>query len=429
MNKTVCIVLMMTMLLTAFNVKAFANVRLSDISTHWAKADVERSVQLGFINGYEDGTFRPNNTITRAEFTSALTRALNISATKETSVFVDDNNWVEKSIQAAIENELILTDEYDDLKFQPSKNITRQEIAVMLVRAMDKAKEAEDKGFWAKLFSRFTDLTQVDEQFRGYVKIATDLGIINGYGDGSFGPNKTATRAEAVVMVLRTLDKMQTEVATDRLGRAIRTTNLPSNYKDYPYILASIPNEMYEMKYPFNGQGTSTKMVSTELYKNVPEFTDKNVDLWMESVRKYYDLVLNVDYRTIDENWEKEIYQYISLGLNEDVLKRELKEYRQWVQNNQIIVEGWLEPEPTMIYKPGFGGYYVRSQFQFEIKSYKENSKLLYDALAGSKTLKKGVEYQGYADIHIGTNVGGYWGPTVKVINDVSLFFNNNLSN
>lgn len=424
MKKTVSIVLMMTMLLSAFNVTVFANVRLSDITTHWAKADVERSVQLGFINGYEDGTFRPNNTITRAEFVSALSKALKITASKETSVFVDDNNWAEKSIQAAIENELILTDEYDGLKFQPSKNITRKEIAVMLVRAMDKAKEAEDKGFWSKLFSRFTDLTQVDEQFRGYVKIATDLGIISGYGDGTFGPNKTATRAEAVVMVLRTLEKLQTEVATDRFGRAIRTTNLPSNYKDYPYILASIPNEMYEMKYPLSFPGSE---VSAELYTQ-KEFTDSNVDLWMERIRKHYDLVLNVDYRTIDENWEKEIFETISLGLNEDVLKSELKAYREWVQDNQIIIEGWLEPEPTMIYHNGRGRFFVRSQVQFKIVSFKENENLLWDDRVQYQTLKKGVVYKGYTDVAIATNDGGYWGPTLKVSRSSSLFVNNNFS-
>jgi len=424
MKKTVSFLLMMTMLLTAFNVTAFANVRLSDISTHWAKADVERSVQLGFINGYEDGTFRPDNTITRAEFVSALIRALKISATKDTSVFVDDNNWAEKSIQAAIENELILTNEYDDLKFQPSKNITRQEIAVMLVRAMDKAKEAEDKGFLAKLFSRFTDLTQVDEQFRGYVKIATDLGIINGYGDGSFGPNRTATRAEAVVMVLRTLEKKQTKVATDRFGRAIRTANLPSNYKDYPYILASVPNEMYEMKYPMSFPGSE---VSAELYTQ-KEFTPENVDLWMERIKKHYDLVLNVDYRTIDENWEKEIFDTISLGLNEDVLKKELKAYREWVQDNQIIIEGQLEPEPTMIYHNGRGRFFVRSQVQFKIVSFKKNENLLWDDRAQYQTLKKGLVYKGYTDVAIATNNGGYWGPTLKVSKSSSLFVNNNFT-
>lgn len=99
MKKAISIVLMMTMLLMAFNAPAFANIKLSDIPTHWAKADVERSVQLGFINGYEDGTFRPDNTITRAEFTSALVGAMKYSRSAKSSVFVDDNNWAEPYIQ------------------------------------------------------------------------------------------------------------------------------------------------------------------------------------------------------------------------------------------------------------------------------------------------------------------------------------------
>ncbi|MEB3103041.1 S-layer homology domain-containing protein [Ferviditalea candida] len=445
MKKIISTLLLAVLLLVSFNGSVLANtahITFTDISSHWAEASIKKSVELGFINGYGDGTFRPENPITRAEFTTALVGAMKLPISKKSSVFVDDNNWAEPYIETAIENNIILTDEYDNLKFEPSKNITRQEIAVMAVRALDKAKEAEDQGYWKKIFSKLTDLTQVDEKFRGYIKIANDLGIVNGYLDGSFGPKKTATRAEAVVMVLNTLDKLpetdqtgqadQTEqqdqgnVQKDRLGRVIRTTDLPSNYKDYPYILATIPNEMYEMKYPYSNPDVTKRRVSSKLYSTEPQFTDENVDIWMERIEKYYDLVLNVDYRTIDENWESEAFEYINKGVNEDALRRKLKDYREWVQQNQIVVEGSLKPEPTMIYDAGFGGFFVRSQFDFKITSFKENENLLYDDLINYQKLKKDVEYKGYTDIELSTNhSGGNWGSTLRISNTASLFKNN----
>lgn len=428
MKKSVSLMLLLAMLFTTINATALANTQLSDISKHWAKSDVERAVQLGFINGYENGTFKPDNTITRAEFTKSLVAALKLPLSEKSSVFTDDNTWAEPYIQTAIENELILVDEYSNKKFEPSKNITRQEIAVMSVRTLDMQEKAEDKRIWRALFTKLTDLIQVDEKFRGYVKIANDLGIVRGYLDGSFGPTKTATRAEAVVMVLRTLDEMNDDsaVQTDRLGREIRTTNLPKNYKDYPYILASIPNEMYEMQYPTSRAGRS--QTSSVLYATYPEFSGENVDLWMERVRKYYDLVLNVDYRTIDSSWETEIWEYISQGVNEDYLKKELKSYREWVETNQIVIEGWLESEPSIIYHDGWGGFHVRSNIQFEIISFKENKNLIYDSRANNVTLKKGKVYKGFSDIELGTNIGGDWGPTLKVMASASIFSNNNWS-
>lgn len=126
------------------------------------------------------------------------------------------------------------------------------------------------------------------------------------------------------------------------------------------------------------------------------------------------------------ENWEKEIFETISLGLNVDALKAQLKEYREWVQTNQIVIEGWLEPEPSMIYYNGRGKYYVRSQFQFKIVSFKKNENLMWDDRAQYQNLEKGVVYKGYADISIGTNVQGDRS-AVKVLAGASVFENNNL--
>lgn len=181
----------------------------TDIDTHWAKGEIENGVELGFIKGYPDLTFQPNNNITRAEFTTALLKAVHVPTSTQPSVFIDDNNWAEPFIQGAIEKGIIVPSEYSNDRFEPNKKITRQEIAVMVVRALDMEKKAQNQTILSKVLNNFTDMTSIDEKFRGYITIAKDLGIIRGYLDGSFGPHKNATRAEAVVMILNAVKNIE----------------------------------------------------------------------------------------------------------------------------------------------------------------------------------------------------------------------------
>lgn len=189
----------------------------------------------------------------------------------------------------------------------------------------------------------------------------------------------------------------QEEYEKDPYGRIIRTTNLPKNHKDYPYILASIPNEMYEMKYSTAIDGFIT---SAENYHDKEEFSKENVSQWMDNIRNHYDLVLNVDYKTIDENWVDKMVDSFAPGGNERVFKRDLQEYVQWVKENEIVVEGWVEPEPTMIYDT-IPSRWVRSQYEFKVVSYKDNSNLLFDDGSYVLSLEKGRTYKGFVDVDI----------------------------
>nr|WP_202887137.1 copper amine oxidase N-terminal domain-containing protein [Cohnella zeiphila] len=225
------------------------------------------------------------------------------------------------------------------------------------------------------------------------------------------------------------------EAKVDPWGRLIRTTDLPENADDYPYILADVPNEMYEMKYPFSHPDPSERSVSAEMYANWPEFKKENIDIWMDRLKKFGALWLNVDYRTIDDSWAKQLSELESDG-NTGKLKA-AQEYANWVKQNEIVVEGYLDPEPSMIYRDGLGNYYVRSKFRIKFDQFKQHKTLIYDTwFPGEKKLvndmwvpndtpfEKGVWYEGYSDIAMGTNVGGDWGKTLKVSANVSLFFN-----
>jgi len=220
--------------------------------------------------------------------------------------------------------------------------------------------------------------------------------------------------------------------AVDPYGRKIRTTNLPKNYKDYPYILADIPNSMYEMKYPYSRK--EKVMVSSQLHQ-LPEFTQENIDIWMSHIQEYGNLLLNVDYRTIDDKWIRDMSTHMikyASELEKSAVYKDLKQYKNWAQKNKIQIEGTISPEPSMIYDDGLMYYYVRSEVKFKINSFEKSKLLIFDTSEGWSekdfNFQKGVWYSGYVDFPIGTNVGGHWGPTLKVTVNASILENSEIS-
>ncbi|MCD1261342.1 copper amine oxidase N-terminal domain-containing protein [Paenibacillus athensensis] len=211
------------------------------------------------------------------------------------------------------------------------------------------------------------------------------------------------------------------DAKVDEWGRLIRTTDLPTNASDYPYILADVPNEMYELGYP-HSHPTDSK-VSSVLFSTIPEFNKYNVDIWMSRLKTFGALWLNVDYNTIDEAWVQEVFA--TKVQSSDAELKYIRRYMDWVKANKIQTEGYLDPEPSMIYKDGFGDNFVRTKFRIKFISYKESKDLIYDEWFPKKqAFEKGVWYEGYSDIALSTNVGGDWGSTLKVSPGASLFFN-----
>ena len=206
-----------------------------DIAGHWAAVAVERAVRQGWVNGYPDGTFRPEDSVSRAEMTKMLLAATGLepesdaarwmkeTAPKPESSFTDmDENWLTTQgwTETALAAGLLVPADYPGGKFDPSRAITRGEIAVLTVRALGLSGPA---GQDAETESPFTDSGSFPTEQAGFIREAAKAGIINGYPDGSFGAEKTATRAEAVVMVSRVLNVMDSG-ALSKLDQAERFT-------------------------------------------------------------------------------------------------------------------------------------------------------------------------------------------------------------
>lgn len=181
--------------------------RFADINdAAWAKEAIGALAYEGVISGYEDGTLRPNNEITRDEFVKLLVIALDIDMSDLTGVTYSDveaGSWQEPYIIAATKANLV--NGTGTLTFGSGSTISRQDMATMIYRAVLALK--------LKLSSNSTVKFRDEEMISGYALDAVNTlaasGVVSGMGDGIFAPGARATRAQAICMIfnLRSLMK------------------------------------------------------------------------------------------------------------------------------------------------------------------------------------------------------------------------------
>jgi len=171
---------------------------------HWAYECIMKLCQQNIVNGYPDKTFRPGNNITRAEFAKLIGVALGLAKQiPERSTFKDvrPTDWHYGYVEVAAKAGLVKG--YAG-NFRPNAQISRQEMAAIIVRALGKEAEAQ---ILAKEKLALADAAKIAGWAKGYVALAVAQGIIEGYPDNTFGPAKNATRAESSTMVCRYLEK------------------------------------------------------------------------------------------------------------------------------------------------------------------------------------------------------------------------------
>lgn len=172
----------------------------TDLSGHWASSMIKEAVSAGIVKGYPDGSFRPNHSVTRAEFAVMLAGALNLRDEGTSLSFTDKNSigsWANQAIAQAVAAGII--GGYEDGSFRPNAAITRAEMVTMIARALELPVDTQAT-------TGFADDANIAGWAKGAVEAVHQLGIVNGRNDNRFVANDSATRAEAVVMILRLLE-------------------------------------------------------------------------------------------------------------------------------------------------------------------------------------------------------------------------------
>ncbi|QVY61305.1 bifunctional 2',3'-cyclic-nucleotide 2'-phosphodiesterase/3'-nucleotidase [Cytobacillus gottheilii] len=167
----------------------------------WAYDYITELAEKGVINGTTETTFSPSANVTRGQFTAFIARAFDLESTKK-APFTDSKGSLENEIAAAYEAGII--NGTSSTKFEPNKEITRDQMAAIAVRAYEyktgkKAPTAELK---------FKDNTKISASLYTEVQKAAALGIMNGTSAGTFEPLKTAKRDQAAKVVSELLGNL-----------------------------------------------------------------------------------------------------------------------------------------------------------------------------------------------------------------------------
>jgi hypothetical protein len=184
---------------------AVSTVTFKDISSHWAKDDILLLANKRIVNGVTADTFAPNRNISRAEFAALVVKALGFAPTSEdikTFTDVQPSAWYASYINTAVQYGIVKG--MSDGTFHPNQEVTRQEMAVMLDRVLEltqKNTSSSDTGTTA--FDQ--DGSQIAEWAQSSIDELAAAGIMQGKSAGKFAPLDHATRAEAVVTLKRLL--------------------------------------------------------------------------------------------------------------------------------------------------------------------------------------------------------------------------------
>ena len=169
--------------------------KFTDIDDYWAADYVDFLYNADITTGYSDGTFRPNQNISRAQFAVMLYRYLKLDANKYESVslpFADLGQIPAYALPAAkaLYSEGIITgsEKNGKLYFNPDSSLTRAQAAAMIGRTQAKG--------YAEAELTFTDNGKIPAYAAPYIRTMTAQGVISGYSDGSFKPNNNITRGQ-----------------------------------------------------------------------------------------------------------------------------------------------------------------------------------------------------------------------------------------
>jgi len=174
-------------------------------SEHWAYEKVKLMQEKEIISGFEDGTFRPDTSVTREQFASILVKTLGLTNIYANIEFedVEGHRWSKDAIKIASP---YLTGYQIDNKyyFRPSEPAVREDMAVAVVKA--KGLESQEPNY--AVLDKFSDKDKISEGVKKYVAIAVENEIMNGNANGTFNPLGSLTRAEITALMYNVMEKV-----------------------------------------------------------------------------------------------------------------------------------------------------------------------------------------------------------------------------
>lgn len=231
MKKIVCLMMTVAMLTAGLQGVVSADSKkevfsdISDAKYAWAKDYIVEMANNGYIAGYEDNTYRPDNKVTRLETIVLFARAMGSNRAENEDVLSLAKNQFGKKVDSLGLNfgqdEVAFMlyrgalDE-DDLNLYLTKNkasmaMPREEAAAIITKAMCAQEAAEAE---VLVDMEYTDVKDISPDYSQYVFYVSEKGIMNGMDGGAFAPKDSVLRSQIAVMLYRAVDKMNLYIET-----------------------------------------------------------------------------------------------------------------------------------------------------------------------------------------------------------------------
>lgn len=304
---------------------------------HWAKDAVQQMVEKNVLSGYDDGTFRPDSEITRAEFATILVKTLDIKESTTNFEFkdVEGIHWAQEYIDKA--NSFLTGYIYNnEYYFRPDDAALREDAAVAIVKAKGMVEEEVS----LTILNGFKDKNNISDNLKKYVAIAVKNGFMKGNADGTFNPKGHLTRAEVASLFNNIYDYekivvgdiSKEELPTFKINAEDMSIDFGEEYGKYSvsYSINNKPGIWYKVKEDVNNPHTivtkGTKLMIGELSQsenikyifvrlgnqNGVEYQTIEVVGYKEELPQFYidEEELSLD---LGKNWQK--YQ-VTYGIN-----------------------------------------------------------------------------------------------------------------
>lgn len=186
-GKILCTLVISSMILgnSAFSYAA----AVSDIGNHWAKEEISYLVEKGTVNGYDDGTFKPNKNVTRAEFLKMVNNVFQLSEVEDIHFTdVKEDDWYYDEVRKAVASGYISG--YEDGTIRANRLITREEASKIIAMVSELDYDIGDMSL------DFKDSNDIGDWAKTYVSAMKYNEYMNGYEDETFRPKRQITRGE-----------------------------------------------------------------------------------------------------------------------------------------------------------------------------------------------------------------------------------------
>ena len=185
-------------------IEDITSIKFKDVEGHWGKKEIEFLANKDIIKGKGEGIFDPNGKVTRAEFTSLITRVFDLKVKNTYDLKFKDvkkDIWYYDAVKAAVDNGVIQG--IDANNFKPNDNISREQMAVIVMRALEGTGNVSKFSSTGKNISSFVDKKDISDWSKENLGKAVDYGLLNGKGNNNLAPKDTTTRAESASLLYR----------------------------------------------------------------------------------------------------------------------------------------------------------------------------------------------------------------------------------